>query len=238
MTKEKYLKELSDLLKERGVADIDEIIAEYEEHFTRKMADGYTQEEIAAKLGSPKEIAFQFAAGTAGADRKNAGRLVVGTGLVFADIFVVSFFILLYAWVFVLAVSAVAPAVLGLGFFIRPLLPVNLIFMPPMPYIGGVIMGISLLSFGVLMGVLALYCWTLAAQLVRAYRRWHKNTLSGGKYPPLSKHPLLGDVTRRRMRSVSLIALVVLGVSLIIGYIVLAAAAGGLGFWHVWGWFV
>jgi hypothetical protein len=61
--------------------------------------------------------------------------------------------------------------------------------------------------------------------------------MSGGKYPPLAKHPMLKDVTRRKLRSLSLIALVALGVSFIVGYVVMASSAHALGFWHVWHWF-
>ena len=40
MTKELFLKELTDRLKAGQVSDIDEILAEYGEHFDRKLADG------------------------------------------------------------------------------------------------------------------------------------------------------------------------------------------------------
>lgn len=238
MNKQSYLNELGNHLKSNNVEDIEEILAEYEEHFTRKTADGYTEEEIAAKLGKPKEIAAQFASAGTKTERKRAGKIVVGTGLVFADICVVSFFIVLYAWAAVLGAAAVSSAVGGLCLFIRPLLPAGMIFLPPMPYIGGVIWGVTLLAFGVLMAVVTVYCWTLTNQLGRAYRRWHKNMMSDGKYPPLAKHPVVRDAVRRKLRTLSLIALIALGVSFIIGYIVMAASAGALGFWHVWNWFV
>jgi uncharacterized membrane protein len=238
VNKQAYLNELNNHLKSNSVDDIEEILAEYDEHFSRKMADGYTEEEIAAKLGKPKDIAAQFSSSGTKAERKKGGKIVVGTGLVFADIFVVSFFIVLFAWVFVLGVAAVTSAIYGLGLFVRPLLPEQLIIIPPMPYIGGLIWGVTIIAFGVLMAVLTNYSWTLTIQLSKAYRRWHKNMMSDGKYPPLAMHPMLKDVTRRKLRSLALIALVAFGVSFIIGYIVMAASAGALGFWHAWHWFV
>ncbi|NLT13963.1 MAG: DUF1700 domain-containing protein, partial [Clostridiales bacterium] len=231
------LNELSSYLKSGNIEDIDEILAEYDEHFMRKMADGYTEEEIAAKLGKPKEIAAQFKPVGIKADQRKGGKIVIGTGLVFADIFVVSFFIVLYAWAIVLGAAALGSAVCGLSLFIRPLLPAGIIFLPPMPYIGGVILGVTLLAFGVLLAVVTVYSWTLTNQLGKAYRRWHKNMMSDGKFPPLAKHPMVKDVTRRKLRTVTLIALIALGVSFIIGYIVMAASAGALGFWHAWKWF-
>ncbi len=238
MNKQSYLNELNSHLRSNNIEDIEEIIAEYDEHFTRKMADGYTEEEIAAKLGKPKEIAAQFTSAGTKAERNKGGKIVVGTGLVFADIIVISFFIVLLAWAVVLGAAAIGSTVLGICLLIRPLLPADIIFLPPMPYIGGLIWGVTFIAFGALMAVLTIYSWTLTTQLGKAYRRWHKNLMSGGKYPPLSKHPMLKDVARRRLRSISLIALVTFGVSLIIGFIVMAASAGAFGFWHAWNWFV
>ncbi|SHI16165.1 Uncharacterized membrane protein [Sporobacter termitidis DSM 10068] len=237
MNKHSYLNELKNQLKARNVEDIDELLAEYDEHFTRKMADGYTEEEIAAKLGKPAEIALQFASVGTKAEGKGAGKLVVGIGLAFADIFVASFFIVLSAWVLVLGAAAVASALCGVCLLLGPLLPQGIVFIPPMPYFGAVFLAVALIAFGVLLAVAAVYSWALAVQLCRAYRRWHKNMLSGGKYPPLAKHPMLKDVPRRRLRSAALIALVAFGVSFVIGYIVLSIGAGALEFWHVWHWF-
>lgn len=238
MNKQAYLNELKNHLKSNNVGDIDDIIAEYEEHFTRKMADGYTEEEIAAKLGKAKDIAEEFAPDKDKKDKKTAHKAVTVTGLVFADIFVVSFFIVLFAWVFVLGAAAVGSVFCGICLLLSPLLPAGLVFIPPMPYIGAALLAVAILAFGVLMAVVTFYSWALTIQLVRAYRRWHKNTMTDGKYPPLAKYPIIKDAVRRGVRAATLIALVVFGVSFIIGYIVLAASAGAIEFWHVWNWFV
>lgn len=238
MNKQVYLNELRQRLSANNVEDIEEIIAEYDEHFIRKMADGYTQEEIASKLGAPKEIAQQFASVGVKSDGEKAGRIIVGTGLVFADIFIVSFFIVLFAWVFVLGVTAFATALCGLGLLIRPLLPAGIVLLPPMPYFGAILMAVSMIALSVLIAVVTVYSWSLTLQLGKAYRRWHKNMMSGGKYPPLAKYPMLKDVMRRKLRTATLVALVVFGVGFVIGYIVLALSAGAIEFWHVWHWFV
>lgn len=237
MTKQTYLNELRSQLKANNVVDIDEILAEYDEHFIRKTADGYTEEEIAAKLGHPKEIAAQFVSVDVKKEKKSAHKAITATGLVFADIFVVSFFMLLFAWVIVLGAAAVASAFSGLCLLLKPVLPADIFSIPVMPYPGAVILAVSLVSLGILFAVVTLYSWALTIQMGRSYRRWHKNMLSDGKYPPLSIHPLLKDSMRRRLRSIVLIALVVFGVSFVVGYIVLALSAGALGFWHVWHWF-
>lgn len=53
MKKNEFMTKLADELKKRGVEDADDVAAEYEQHFAFKLADGYSEEEIAAKLGDP-----------------------------------------------------------------------------------------------------------------------------------------------------------------------------------------
>ena len=60
MNKEKYLLALRRELHNNRVEDIEDIIAEYEDHFANKISDGYSEEEIAAKLEKPEIIAKQF----------------------------------------------------------------------------------------------------------------------------------------------------------------------------------
>ena len=60
MTKSQFLQSLETELKSRRLPDAGEILEEYEQHFSFKLADGYTEQEIARKLGSPFEIAVQF----------------------------------------------------------------------------------------------------------------------------------------------------------------------------------
>jgi len=52
---------------------------EEEQHFAFKMADGFIEEEIAAKLGNPAELASQFASGDEDEKRKgNKATTVIG----------------------------------------------------------------------------------------------------------------------------------------------------------------
>jgi uncharacterized membrane protein len=238
MNRQTYISELTNGLKANNVEDIEDIIAEYQEHFARKMADGYTEEEIAAKLGKPKEIAGQFAPARERGESKAAKKAVLKTGLFFSDLFVGMFFIVMYAWVIVLGAFALSAGCVGVILLIKPALPEGVLFIPYIPYVGSVLLGITMIALGALVSVLTVYSNSLTRQLVRAYLRWHKNTLSDGKYPPLDKHPMLKDNMRRKLRSLSLIALIVFGVSFILGFIVLAISAGSLGFWHEWNWFV
>ena len=140
------------------------------------MADGYSEEEIALKLGKPKEIALQFSSVKEKPQGK-ATRAVILTGLIFADIFVCSFFIVMLAWVFVLGITSIATAVTALSLIANPLIPSGLISLPFMPYTGAILLAVTVAALSVLIAVVTIYSWALTIQLYRAYMRWHKNTL-------------------------------------------------------------
>lgn len=237
MNKQTFLNELSSLLKTRGVEEIDEIIADYDTHFTYKTADGYTEEEIAAKLGKPQEIAQQFGPVSEKRTSGTGGRVLRVIGLAFTDVFVISFFLLMGTWVLVLGVTAVSSVFGGIGLLVSRFILMDIILVPVMPYAGAIFLGITIIALGVLFAVATVICWALTTQLIKSYKRWHKNTNSDSKYPPLSMHPIPNAAARRKLRTVALIALVVFGVTFIIGYIVLSISAGALEFWHVWHWF-
>ena len=60
MTKSEFMTAPASELNQRKIADSDDILDEYRQHFAFKLADGYTEEEIAAKLGDPVRLAAQF----------------------------------------------------------------------------------------------------------------------------------------------------------------------------------
>ena len=76
MTKNEFMTRLMNELHRRNVADAAEVAEEYEQHFAFKLADGYSEEEIAAKLGAPEELAALEAAG---ATRVRLGSTVLRT---------------------------------------------------------------------------------------------------------------------------------------------------------------
>ena len=62
MNKDEYLKELRKLLRKLPKEDREDIISDYEEHFTIGMEKGRTEEEISNALGNPKTLARQIKA--------------------------------------------------------------------------------------------------------------------------------------------------------------------------------
>lgn len=237
MDKQSFLTELEKTLNMQNVADIESIIEEYEEHFKFKIADGYSEEEVAARLGSPSELARQYS--PAEKIKRPVGKAFIVTGLVFAGILVLLLFILFFGWVAVLGALTVVCATLG--FVLIGRLDV-MSLLPNVPNPGSAIMGIASLALAVLAGLGTYYCWHYVLQLAKAYIHWHKRCLAAGAGKPLSpsiaKTPQFKPRLRRRLRLVTVIAVAVFGVAFVLAFVVLALQAGAIEFWHTWGWFV
>ena len=237
MTKHEFLSTFTDELKRKNVADAADIISEYEQHFAFKMADGLSEEEIAAKLGNAISLASQFEGN--GEPAKYGGRkMTTIMGLCFADLFAGIFFVLLGVWevimvAFSLACGAVAVCLFG-GFSIPKLIPT-------MPYWCGAVLGLSMAALAVLAAVGCMYFAALLRQLMRSFGRFHHNTLAAvsGKaiLPPHAMHSYLDPKLNRRMRSIALTALIAFVVSFILGIFVCMTSARAIEFWHTWGWF-
>lgn len=60
MTKQQFLDQLETGLKQQNIPDASDILEEYRQHFDFRLADGYSEEEIAARLGNPMALASQF----------------------------------------------------------------------------------------------------------------------------------------------------------------------------------
>ena len=237
MNKTEFISTLTNTLKEREIKDADEIVAEYEQHFLLKMADGYSEEEIAARLGDPKALGKQF--NSEGNKTTTGNKAIVTIGLVVTDIFVAMFFVLLFTWVIVMGAAAVAFSVMGVCLIFNMNIS-NLL--PSMPYFVGLIFAGMSIALAVLTAVGTVYCWYYARQLLRSYFRWHRNTLAtaGGEatLPEIPAHPQIGAAKNRGMRKIALIALTVFVITFQSGYILAMLTAGAFQFWHVWGWFV
>lgn len=95
MTKLEFMSKLASELHKRNIADATDVLEEYEQHFAFKLSDGYSEEEIAARLGSPADLAAQFEPAPQGAKRRSAALTWLWLGWV--DVFFGLFAILLLA---------------------------------------------------------------------------------------------------------------------------------------------
>ena len=57
MKRKDYINALRAQLRRLPSDDVEEIVKEFDTHFEMGVADGLTETEIAAKLGSPEEVA-------------------------------------------------------------------------------------------------------------------------------------------------------------------------------------
>jgi len=234
MTKIEYLDQLRSELKKNNVTDMKDILAEYEQHFAFKLTDGYSEEEIAAKLGKPQTIAIQF---DGNAVKKNSSgvKVLLKIGLIFAAIVEALFYILFLAWNLVLAAAAIVFAAAGVcmigNFNIAGLIPY-------MPYLGSIIFGVSILGLAALFAGASFYCFEFFKQMIRASVRWQKNLTSKIGLPPLPLSPQFEPKTKRKLRTFMLWSITVFGIFFVLAFVVLMLRAGTMGFWHHWNWFV
>ena len=236
MKKNEFLAKLTSVLEKNQVADAAEIIEEYAQHFAFKLADGYSEEEIAARLGDPEQLAMQYERGSSAATKGSGVLTKIGVG--FADVFAGLFFLLLAAAGLVIAAAAIAFAAVGVC-MIAGASPYSLI--PSMPYWCGAIIGVSLVALGVLAAVGCIYYWALIRQLVRSFGRFQHNIIAAATgdpvLPSLPAHVQLAPKTNRRLRSLALIALLAFAVCFILAIVACVLSAGNIQFWHTWGWF-
>lgn len=240
MTKNEFMAILSKRLKQRDVADIDEIIMEYEQHFACKLKDGYSEEEIARKLGDPTALADQYDPLQAKTGAGALKKAFVFSGLAAAGLFAGVFFLTLYAFGILLGILCAASAAIA-GCLFAGISPFG--WIPYIPsYVCAAILAAALLSLAVLSAAGVRYWFAFVRQMARAYGRYHKNCVAAayGKatLPPLAVHAQLAPKSRRRLRRVAMVSLCVFAVSFIAGYIACALSAGAIEWWHAWNWFV
>ncbi len=237
MTKNDFMTRFEDELRKRNAVDAADVVEEYEQHFNFKLADGYSEEEIAARLGSPEELAAQFE--STDTPKENGGRKVfVIVGLFFAELFAGLLFMLLLGFGIVVAAAALSFAALAVG-LLGNLNIYGLI--PAMPYWCGAVLALSFAALTVLSSVGCVYYAAFLRQLLRSFARFRYNMLaySSGEatLPTLAINPQFSAKAKRRLRLTVLISLTLFAASFVLAYVVCAFSAGSLEFWHTWGWF-
>lgn len=234
MTKLEYLNELKAELNKNAVVDAEEILSEYEQHFLFKLADGFTEEEIAVKLGSAAQIAAQFAGISGERKIKGGKKFFLVLWLIIIGVFEAMLYGAFFCFVVAMFCGSLVPAVLGVE-LIMGLNYMNIL--PPMPYAGAVIFGITLLSVSVILVIFAIYCLAYLRQMVRASLRWRKNLLSAEALPLLPLNPQFKPRTRRAVRTILLWAVLIYAIGFVVGYAFLSYYTQAWEFWHALGWF-
>ncbi len=240
MKKNEFMDLLIKELNHKKVSDSSDIADEYEQHFSFKMNDGFSEEEIAAKLGDPVQLAAQYAADDEGQlIHKGKGiKAFTVFGLSLTAFVVVLLFVLMIAWGIAMVMFSLGCMVLAAGLIsgYEPLLDVV-----PMPSQSAIIFGIAFIALAILSAAACLYFSAFVRQLLRAYGRFHRNTMAAadGKpgLPSLALFPQLPSRGKRSLRIVSLVALLLFTVLIVVGAIISILKADSLEFWHIWNWF-
>lgn len=233
MTKNEFLSELRSELKKNSIADADDIISEYAQHFSFKIADGFSEHEIANKLGSPAILAAQFHSES----KPSRARITTtAIALCFSDLFFGLFLILMVAWALVMAATALALGALAVCLIAK--IDIQLFI----PYWCGAILAISFSALSVLSAVGTVFFAAFTRQLTRSYSRFHSNTMAiaagSAPLPSVTITPQFPAKKKRRMRSVALVSLALFAVCLILGMLAAMLSSQSFEFWHTWNWFV
>lgn len=233
MTKNQFLDELKKELLKNHVAEVEDILSEYADHFSYKEDEGFTEEEIAAKLAAPKEIASDYVeAGDASAKSEGKGLKIFGVTMMSIPLFMI--YILMWGSVVVLGAFSVATLAAGFCLITR----LNIAgLVPSMPYLPALITGISLFGLSLLSAVGTVYMFLYVKQWGKAYVRYCGNLINGTHYPSVSKHPKISKRTSAKLKMLAIIGLVSFVSMLVVGYLVMCAYAGSAAPWHEWKWF-
>lgn len=234
MTKQDYLNELKAELDKNAVVEAEDIVSEFEQHFLFKLADGFTEEEIASKLGAPAQIAAQYALIPGEKKHRGGKKVLLVIWLTFIGIFEAMLYAAFFSFIVALLCGSLVPAALGAE-LIAGINFMNIL--PPMPYGGAAVFGVSLIALAVMLLLFAIYCFAYLRQMVRASRRWRKNLLSGEALPLLPMSPQFSPKARRALRGTLLWSVLVFAITFTAGGAILIIYTNSLGFWHALGWF-
>ena len=146
--------------------------------------------------------------------------------------------VVLAAWLVVMAAFTAVCAVAG----IYLIFDWNIVgLLPSMPRLCAVLAGLMLLALCGLSAVGTVYYAEFLRQLCRAYGRQRSNALATARnragLPALPLHPQLKKECRLRLRSASVVLVILFVLFPAACVIASAVSAGSLEFWHVWGWF-
>lgn len=235
MKRNEFISQLTNELNKRRIADTAEIVTEYDQHFAFKLADGFSEEEIAAKLGSPAELAAQFESSPA---KHHSIRALTTIRLSFAWLGFGLLYILLSLFGIVIIASSLAFITLAVCLIFK----LNIFsFIPAMPYFPALLFGISFAALSILLAVGFIQFAGTLHQSLRVFKRYASNTMAAVNgtpiLPPLVMSASFSAKARRRLRTLLRVFVVIFAVFFVLAFIISTLTSGNFQFWHAWGWF-
>lgn len=241
MTKKEYLKQLEKALKRNGVPDIDDIINEYSQHFDCKIAEGHSEEEIAAKLEAPSEIAVQFNLNEdevhSTPKKSSATKWIINCIMPILSIVNFSFVISMVCYGICAVASSIAVLLSGLAIVVGNIFPLpHGLSVPTMPIAASILICISLIAFAVLLFLSGIIIFKLGIHFFAAFYRFWYNSVSSNPKGKLN-FPRFKEKTKKVMSITAIVAALIFLLFSIAAYIYLASFTGSIEFWHALGWF-
>ena len=185
MNKSEYLNKLTNELGHMPYGDVKDIIQSMEEHFDEGVSEGRSEEEIAASLGDPAELAAEFKDGAKFKQvmkrRKLSDNFKGPDGR--SRIFVILFNVFLGVWCWVILLAAIFAAFMCLagdaavvGLIVAGLITGALSeFLVPF-----IFLILTLICVAVFLIVLLILGIKYYAKGLKAYIRWNKNVWNYG----------------------------------------------------------
>ena len=185
MNKSEYLNKLTNELGHMPYGDVKDIIQSMEEHFDEGVSEGRSEEEIAASLGDPAELAAEFKAGAKFKQvmkrRKLSDNFKGPDGR--SRIFVILFNVFLGVWCWLILLAAIFAAFMCLagdaavvGLIVAGLITGALSeFLVPF-----IFLILTLICVAVFLIVLLILGIKYYAKGLKAYIRWNKNVWNYG----------------------------------------------------------
>ena len=233
MNKQQFLSELTRELQERKVPDVEEILADYEEHFACKLAEGRAEEEICRRLGLPADLAEEY--GEQGAERPKSGRAWARTGVVLLWILFVMVDILM--WAAALAVIGTAVCSLALGIFLLTSWNPGGI-LPAMPYWCAACLAVAAVGLAMLSGSGSVLLVRYVDRFGKVFARWGRKVWNGAPLPSASLHPSFRGKAISALKLIAVIGTLCFVIAFAVAYVAMCVSTGSMEPWHVWNWFV
>lgn len=190
MNKHDYIKELTQQLKKLPAQEIEEILADYREHFEIGQRAGKTEEDIARSLGHPRTVAQGYLVSSLVNEAKVSPSVMACSKILFKIMllilvlapfnflvivgpFLILFALTLAGWAVPIAIGGVSVAVMGAllttgpGFTVGTLQGLSILFM----FLGT-------LGFASLGALVMIVISKSLTQLVVSYLRWNINFIT------------------------------------------------------------
>lgn len=191
MNKKEYLFQLRRYLQGFPTDEVNDILSDYEEHFSIGVSKGKTEEEISKELGNPSDIAktYKTTYGKNPHRFENTGdytnsndttrKILIGFLLFFFNLIIVlGPFIVVVALLFALYVISIAFIFGGfVAFFGSPLVVLTPI--PAPHFLTSLSIGLGMVALGGLALILAIYLSKLFIEFTIKYIKWNLKLING-----------------------------------------------------------